>query len=61
MSEILEALLSEPKILISLAVSVPLGFAVGSYLGFMAGFISFGASFLAVLTLLFVRAWSKKR
>jgi hypothetical protein len=59
-SEILEVLLSDPKILISLGVSVPLGFAVGSYAGLMAGLVSFGVSFVAVLTLLFVRAWSKK-
>jgi hypothetical protein len=61
MSELLEAILSEPKILISLAIAVPVGFVVGSWFGFMAGLVSFGASFATVLTLLLVRSWTKKR
>jgi hypothetical protein len=61
MGEILEALLFEPKLLISLVVAAPIGFAIGSYFGFMAGLVSFGVSFAMVLMLLVLRAWSRRR
>ena len=61
MDEILDVLFSEPKIIISLVIAALLGFAVGSHFGFVAGAVSFGASFVVALTLLLVRARSRRR
>ena len=61
MGEILDVLFSEPKIIISLVIAALLGFSVGSHFGFVAGAVSFGASFVVALTLLLVRARSRRR
>lgn len=61
MGEILDVLFSEPKIIISLVIAALFGFAVGSHFGFFVGTVGFGASFVVVLTLLLVRARSRRR
>lgn len=60
MSDILEFLFSEPKLLI-IVVSVALGWAVGSHLGIMAGLTTFGASLVGLGIFVMVRVRSKSR
>lgn len=61
MSDILDTLLSEPRLLLLLVVSIAIGLATGTTLGFMAGLWGFGISFVALGTLMMVRAWSRRR
>lgn len=61
MSDLLEFILSEPKLLLIIVLSVALGWAVGSYFGFMAGVGTFGASFVGFGLFALARAWSKSR
>ncbi len=61
MSDILEFLFSEPKLLLIIVVSVALGWAVGSHLGIMAGLTTFGASLVDLGIFVMVRVRSKSR
>lgn len=61
MSDIVDTILSEPRLLLLLVVSVAIGVATGYGLGFMAGLWGFGISFVTLGTLMMVRAWTRRR
>ncbi|MFN3855657.1 MAG: hypothetical protein ACK4M0_14795 [Phreatobacter sp.] len=61
MSYIVETILSEPRLMLLLVISIAIGIATGATLGFMAGLWGFGISFVALGTLMMVRAWSRRR
>lgn len=61
MSDIVETILSEPRLLLLLVISIAIGIATGATLGLMAGLWGFGISFVALGTLMMVRAWSRRR
>lgn len=61
MSDILEFLFSEPKLLLIVVLSIALGWVVGSYFGFTAGLVTFGVSFAGLGVFAMVRAWSRPR
>lgn len=61
MSDLLELIFSEPKLLLIIVLSVALGWVVGSYFGLTAGLVAFAVSFVGLGVFTMVRAWSRSR
>lgn len=61
MSNLVEAIVSEPRLLLLLVVSIAIGVATGSWFGLMPGLYAFGVSFVTLGIAMMVRAWSRRR
>lgn len=61
MSDVIEFLFSEPKLLVILVLSLGLAIAVGAWLGVVAGLATFAASVVALCVFAMVRSASRPR
>ncbi|MCZ8314553.1 hypothetical protein [Phreatobacter sp.] len=56
MSDLLEVLFSQPKLLAILILAIAAGWLVGAWFGFTAGLVAFGLSFVVFGVVIVVRS-----
>lgn len=61
MSDLIETIISEPRLLFLFVVSIAIGVATGSWFGLMPGLHAFAISFVTIGLFMMVRSWSRRR